>query len=102
MLTVKYLSFQGWLKYKFRALPDDNFRKSNLFEIVLIYIFMTYTIYIFGTYTRQNQPSTAPVQEDLGSILIQTQMALLDLSSPFFQTTDLKMISLFCNIVMSS
>ncbi len=33
---------------------------------------------------------TPPVQEDLGPILTQTQMALLDLSSPFFQTTDLK------------
>ena len=43
-----------------------------------------------------------PVQEDLGSILTQTQMALLDLPSPFFQTTDLKTISLICNIVMSS
>ncbi len=41
----------------------------------------------------------APVQEDLGSILKQTQMAL---KSPFFQTTDLKTISLICNIVMSS
>ena len=45
---------------------------------------------------------TALVQEDLGLILTQTQMALLDLSSPFFQTTDLKTISLICNIVMSS
>ncbi len=45
---------------------------------------------------------TAPMPEDLGSILTQTQMALLDLPSPFFQTTDLKMISLICNIVMSS
>jgi hypothetical protein len=27
------------------------------------------------------------MQEDLGSILTQTQMALMDLSSPFFQTT---------------
>jgi hypothetical protein len=73
-----------------------------IFGTYTIYIFGTYTIYIFGTYTRQNQPSTAPVQEDLGSILIQTQMALLHLSSPFFQTTDLKMILLICNIVMSS
>jgi hypothetical protein len=31
----------------------------------------------------------AAMQEDLGSILTQTQMALLDLPSPFFQTTDL-------------
>jgi hypothetical protein len=45
---------------------------------------------------------TAQVQEDLGSILTQTQMALKELSSPFFQTTDLKMISLICYIVMSS
>jgi hypothetical protein len=45
---------------------------------------------------------TAPVLEDLGSILTQTQMALLDLPSPFLQTTDLKTISLICNIVMSS
>jgi hypothetical protein len=42
------------------------------------------------------------VQEDLGLILAQTQMALLEFSSPFFQTLDLKMISLICNIVMSS
>jgi hypothetical protein len=42
-----------------------------------------------------------PVQEDLGSILTQTQIALMDLSSPFFQTTDLKTISLICIIVMS-
>jgi hypothetical protein len=45
---------------------------------------------------------TAPVQEDLGLILTQTQMALLDLSSPFFKTTDLKTISLIYNMVMSS
>jgi hypothetical protein len=44
----------------------------------------------------------APEQEDLGLILTQTQMALKDLSSPFFQTTDLKTISLICYIVMSS
>jgi hypothetical protein len=37
--------------------------------------------------------NTALVQEDLGSILTQTQIALLDLSSPFFQTTDFKTIS---------
>jgi len=43
-----------------------------------------------------------PVQEDLGPILTQTQMTLLHLSSPFFQTTDLKTISLIFNIVMSS
>ncbi len=42
------------------------------------------------------------VQEDLGLILAQTQMALLEFSSPFFQTLDLKMISLICNIVISS
>jgi hypothetical protein len=45
---------------------------------------------------------TAPVQEALGLILTQTQMALSDVSSPFFQTTDLRTISLICNIVMSS
>ncbi len=45
---------------------------------------------------------TAPVQENLGSILTQTQMALFDLSFSFFQTTDWNMISLICNIVMSS
>jgi len=31
---------------------------------------------------------TALVLEDLGSIITQTQIALLDLPSPFFQTTD--------------
>jgi hypothetical protein len=45
---------------------------------------------------------TAPVQEALGLILTQTPMALSDVSSPFFQTTDLRTISLICNIVMSS
>jgi hypothetical protein len=35
----------------------------------------------------------ALVHEDLGSILTQTQMALSDLSSPFFQKTDLTTIS---------
>jgi hypothetical protein len=38
------------------------------------------------------------VREDLGSFLTQTQMALLDLSSPFSQTTDLKTNSLICNL----
>jgi hypothetical protein len=41
----------------------------------------------------------APVQEDLGLILTQTQMALSDLSSRFFLTTDLKMISLLNEVV---
>jgi hypothetical protein len=45
---------------------------------------------------------TAPLQVDLGSILTQTQIALLVLSSPFFQPTDLKMILFICNIVMFS
>ncbi len=38
---------------------------------------------------------TAPVQEDLGSILTQTQMALLHLSAPIFQTTDFKKVHSF-------
>jgi hypothetical protein len=38
----------------------------------------------------------------VGSILSQTQMALSDLSSPFFQTKDLKTIELICNIGVSS
>jgi len=41
---------------------------------------------------------TTPVREDLGSILNLTHMALMDLSSPFFQTTDLKTNSLTCNL----
>jgi hypothetical protein len=35
---------------------------------------------------------TAPEQENLGLILTQALKALLDLSSPFFQTKDLKTI----------
>ncbi len=34
--------------------------------------------------------------------LTQTQMALSDLSYPFFQTTDLKTISLICNIEINN
>jgi len=47
---------------------------------------------------------TTPVREDLGSILTQTQdgISVEKLSSPFFQTTDLKTISFICYIVMSS
>jgi hypothetical protein len=41
---------------------------------------------------------TPNARDDLGSILTQTQMALLDLSSPFFQTTDLKTNSLTFNL----
>ncbi len=45
-----------------------------------------------------------PMREDLGSILTQTQNGIVmeKLSSPFFQTTDLKTISFICYIVMSS
>ena len=45
---------------------------------------------------------TAPEQENLGLILTQALKALLDLSSPFFQTKDLKTIELICNIGVSS
>ncbi len=42
------------------------------------------------------------LNNNVGLILTQTQMALSDLSSPFFQITDLKTIALFCNILIPS
>jgi hypothetical protein len=95
-----FLTFSILLQIKFVVFFDlTSFLQSFHLEVGNRYVSMNKVSWMWS---GASVAHTAPVPKDLGSILTQTQMALLDLPSPFFQTTDLKTISLICNIVMSS